>query len=127
MATIVFLIIAALIVWFSLSVIRTKKQTQKGRSKQEIFKYPGAGINAPLDACNAVKALEGKRFLAQEAPSLPLQECDAEECHCKYEHFKDRRDIIDKDRRNEHGSAQNIFKDSSSNDRRERKDRRSAD
>jgi hypothetical protein len=43
------------------------------------------------NACEAVKKLEGKRFLSKEAPRLPLPDCGAEHCRCRYVHFKDRR------------------------------------
>jgi len=47
---------------------------------------------APATACAAVLACKGKRFLSAEAPRLPLPECDARRCDCKYRHFADRRD-----------------------------------
>lgn len=43
-------------------------------------------------ACHAAHAIEGIRFLATEAPKLPLAECDARQCTCRYRHFDDRRD-----------------------------------
>ena len=42
-------------------------------------------------ACQAVKRLEGKRFLSAEAPSLPLLDCEVEHCRCRYVDFGDRR------------------------------------
>lgn len=45
--------------------------------------------------CKAVTALDGKRFLSDEAPSLPLAGCDSPQaCRCVYEHFNDRRTEI---------------------------------
>jgi len=44
------------------------------------------------NACEAVKKLEGKRFLSKEAPHLPLPGCGAAHCHCRYVHFKDGRE-----------------------------------
>ena len=44
-------------------------------------------------ACPAVKTLGPKRFLADEAPRLPLPECSsAWRCKCVYRHFSDRRE-----------------------------------
>ncbi len=43
------------------------------------------------DPCPAALAVRGDRFLASEAPSVPLRDCDALSCHCWYEHFDDRR------------------------------------
>ncbi len=42
-------------------------------------------------ACAAAQACKGKRFLSSEAPRLPLKECDASRCECRYRHFADRR------------------------------------
>lgn len=42
-------------------------------------------------ACEAVQACRGKRFLSSEAPRLPLQGCNADQCQCRYRHHPDRR------------------------------------
>ena len=43
-------------------------------------------------ACPAIKNLGGKRFLASEAPRLPLPDCSsAWHCKCVYRHYADRR------------------------------------
>jgi hypothetical protein len=42
-------------------------------------------------ACRSVKKLEGKRFLAKEAPQFPLPNCEVRPCRCSYAHFDDRR------------------------------------
>jgi hypothetical protein len=42
--------------------------------------------------CAAVRALSGQRFLGEEAPRLPLADCDQPECSCSYRHHEDRRD-----------------------------------
>ncbi len=48
-------------------------------------------IRHPRHACAAVKRLSGRRLLSKEAPRLPLPECDADACSCRYAHFVDRR------------------------------------
>jgi hypothetical protein len=48
-------------------------------------------IVAPAKACQAALACKGKRFLSSEAPRLPLKQCDAARCDCRYRHFPDRR------------------------------------
>jgi hypothetical protein len=48
-------------------------------------------IAAPANACEAAQACKGKRFLSGDAPWLPLEECDAKRCECKYRHYEDRR------------------------------------
>ena len=47
-------------------------------------------------ACEAAKALEGKRFLSSAAPRIPLPDCDVLECKCRFIHHKDRRDGDDR-------------------------------
>ena len=43
-------------------------------------------------ACARATALTSRRFLAREAPALPLKGCTrAAECNCLYKHFTDRR------------------------------------
>jgi hypothetical protein len=48
---------------------------------------------------NRVQALAKNRFLAKEAPRLPLDECTVADCQCEYKHHDDRRD--EEDRREE--------------------------
>lgn len=43
-------------------------------------------------ACPAVREMAGRRFLCAEAPLLPLPECTAETCTCRFERHADRRD-----------------------------------
>ena len=56
--------------------------------------YHGVTIHQCAAACGNVLSLNGKRFLASEAPSLPVFGCTAKECTCIYEHHKDRRSDI---------------------------------
>jgi hypothetical protein len=53
--------------------------------------YHAVSIRYPMNACEAAKQLTDKRFLANEAPKLPLPKCTASSCHCRYEHYEDRR------------------------------------
>lgn len=41
--------------------------------------------------CEAVQKLAGQRFLSAEAPTLPLADCTAANCGCRYRHHADRR------------------------------------
>lgn len=61
-------------------------------------KYHAVSLRFASNACAAAKALQGERFLATEAPSLPLADCDAPNCECHFTHHDDRRS--GKDRRN---------------------------
>jgi len=44
------------------------------------------------NCCEAVKEIVGMRFLSNEVPMFPLNECDRyDQCRCKYERWDDRR------------------------------------
>ena len=53
--------------------------------------FPAASVSCGHDACQAARELTEKRYLAWEAPNLPLAGCDAERCDCRYNHYSDRR------------------------------------
>jgi hypothetical protein len=78
------------------------------KRKVSVRRPPGAAVRhlfhgvavKPPEACRckAVAALEGRRFLSDEAPSLPLAGCDTPHaCRCVYEHFNDRRTLVRRD------------------------------
>jgi hypothetical protein len=80
-----------------------EKQLQRPARKAENTAYHAVSISFGKDACDAAKARTGQRFLAKEAPPLPLPECDATQCECHYRHHKDRR--ARSDRRSPFGSG----------------------
>ena len=58
----------------------------------ESSKYRGVQVTASTDACcEAAKAISGKRFLSDNVPMLPLDDCDANNCQCTYKLYDDRR------------------------------------
>ena len=64
-----------------------KKQSDSSKSR-----YRAVQIHSQArDACAAVQALAGRRFLSDEVPKLPLEDCDAAECRCTYRLYDDRR------------------------------------
>lgn len=65
--------------------------------------------------CNAVKAIEGKRFLSAEAPTLPVKGCDNPNCHCDYIHHEDRRTD---DRRTDTGIQHDLYGQSGESEKR---------
>jgi hypothetical protein len=73
------------------------------------------------DACDAVKRIEAKRFLPDDAPQFPLPGCDAPKCSCRYVHHEDRRDG---DRRNPFGQHASEPPASADAKRRSKTDRR---
>lgn len=60
-------------------------------------KHHAVSIAVGRATCRNVESLIGARFLAGEAPSLPLKGCNINECRCHYVHHADRR--TDGDRR----------------------------
>ena len=65
--------------------------------------YEAVTIHSYKDKCLAAAQVAGKRFLSSEAPSIPLESCTSETCHCVYMHHGDRR--TGSDRRGHHESA----------------------
>ena len=60
--------------------------------------FHGIAIEPGEDACEAVRQLAGHRFLSEDAPRLPLDECQCvQECRCVYRHFTDRRTHVRRD------------------------------
>lgn len=63
-----------------------------GSSEQQQHSYRSVEIIPHSSGrCAAVDSLAGYRILADEAPSLPLPDCDYAECKCRYAPYKDRR------------------------------------
>ena len=91
-------------------------------STRSTASFHAVSIKHAENACEAAKAMAGMRFLSSAAPRLPLGECNAQECLCRFIHHADRRS--GNERRNPYGSA--IAKDSADGgeDRRAVEDRR---
>ena len=54
--------------------------------------WHAVSIAAGKGSCQAAVTLKRRRFLAGEAPRLPLEPCDQPgRCTCVYKHFSDRR------------------------------------
>lgn len=84
-------------------------------------RYHALSVRFGLGACQRARALHGKRFLAAEAPILPLDGCTVSRCQCRIVHHRDRR--IGDDRRSPFqggfgGSAGRIGEDRRLADRR---------
>ena len=75
----------------------TGKQTAPSKkaandSNYESSKYRGVQVTANNDACcDAAKAIVGQRFLSNDVPMLPLDDCDSNNCQCTYKLYDDRR------------------------------------
>ena len=87
--------------------------------------YPAVSIRCG-NGCDAAQALKGCRFLGDEAPTLPLKNCTAEVCDCRYVHHVDRRTGI-LDRRRNRVSEDELPSDSDLEDQRSGRGRRASD
>lgn len=93
---------------------------------QPASRYRAASILANRCACDAVKIVEGKRYLAVQAPKLPLQDCSADRCTCRYVRHEDRRSSQG-DRRALYSLQTDLYGVDGQPDRRTRRGRRRAD
>lgn len=91
-------ILAILILLLLLIFVRRPKEKEKTRTTaprppagKPDTRYHAVSLKFPPSACDAAKAMEGERYLSAEAPNIPLPECDAATCKCRYVHHKDRR------------------------------------
>lgn len=102
------LIVVLMLLWYLImrrsSESATKKQPRLEQHGQEtVDEFHAVSIKFDADACLHAKALQGRRFLAREAPNLPLDNCDSNKCSCRFVHHDDRRS--GKDRRSPFGSG----------------------
>ena len=66
------------------------------RRKDSSTEFHSVSIKLSKNACAAAEDLSGQRFLATTAPTLPLPECDVDDCTCRFEHHEDRRSRKDR-------------------------------
>jgi hypothetical protein len=88
--------------------------------------FPAVSIKFGPSACQAVKDLTDKRFLADEAPGIPLKSCNSANCTCKYVHHEIRREH-DQDRRAPNSLRATLHGTSGKPERRQGGRRRSSD
>ena len=85
--------------------------------------YHAVAIKYSENACDAAKAMTGRRFLSTAAPHLPLPDCDFLDCRCQFAQYDDRR--VGHDRRSPFAPAGATDGTGSyEKERRERTDRR---
>jgi hypothetical protein len=88
--------------------------------------FPSVSIKFGPSACQSVKDLTDKRFLADEAPSVPLINCNSANCTCKFVHHEIRREQ-DEDRRAPSALRTSLYDTSGNPERRHGGRRRSSD
>lgn len=124
------LVLALLLsIWWLIMRIRRNnleeraEETTATRKVENTSAFHAVSLKYSSNACDAAKAMTGRRFLSGAAPRLPLPGCDALECRCGFAHHEDRRS--GNDRRSPfnpatHGGGTGTFKV----ERRDRRDRR---
>ena len=123
------LLFAALILalaWLAMRVMRGSPRAEKSTAPQiapAATPYHAVSLEYSSNACDAAKAMTGRRFLSSAAPRLPLPECDSLECRCRFVHHDDRR--TGKDRRSPFSPARPVAGTGTFNvERRQNEDRR---
>lgn len=68
-----------------------QKQAPPANTPPPSNRFHAVTIKARANACPAARSLVTKKFIAKEAPRLPLENCTVPNCQCSYEHYDDRR------------------------------------
>ena len=93
-----FVALVLAIAWLVIRILRgARDETPSEAPRIASSAYHAVSLQYSETACDAAKAMTGRRFLATAAPRLPLPECDSLECRCRFIHHEDRRS--GKDRR----------------------------
>jgi hypothetical protein len=53
--------------------------------------FHAVSILPTQQGCPSAESIRAQRFLSEDAPGLPLADCSAVDCRCKYIHYADRR------------------------------------
>lgn len=123
---IITLILVALLAWFLWRNIssNTERHKIKHRHPHEQHPYHSVSVETESSACKAQDKIKNTRFLSDDAPPLPLPNCQAKDCQCHYQHYEDRRDPHGT-RRNDFGLSHDLFGGDGQLNRRDKKsDRR---
>lgn len=73
-------------------MFKGKRSRRKTSVRTIVHLFHGVQVIPGQAACEAVRSLDGKRLLSEDAPMLPLTDCpQATQCTCRYRHFQDRR------------------------------------
>ena len=106
--TLAVVLLLLLAIWWLLRKRRAGQDEARNptprRSKKSA--YHAVSIRFQPDACDAAKAMAGRRFLATAPPKLPLPECSVMKCRCRFAHHEDRRS--GKDRRSPFAPTQTL-------------------
>ena len=99
-----------------------KREAQPSVRETQSTKFHAVSIRLGRNACTTAKEIQGERFLASEAPQMPLPGCDVSDCQCRFVHYKDRR--ATDDRRNPYSGTMGITTGNLKQEQRTGQDRR---
>ena len=102
-------------------VKQAAKTTSPGKKSSE---FHAVAIICNDSACDAAKALLGKRFLSDDVPRLPLDDCTSLACECQFRHYADRRHATNR-RSQFSADISGVTGVHKQNERKRNKDRRS--
>lgn len=97
--TLLFIALILAILWLAIRILRGSPKPAVASAPTIADKsspYHAVSLQYSSNACDAAKAMTGRRFLSSAAPRLPLPECDALECRCRFAHHADRRTGADR-------------------------------
>jgi hypothetical protein len=69
--------------------ILTKRS--KSATPERSYTHRAAEIASGECACDAVRKVEGRRFLVNDVPPIPVPDCTSLNCKCSYIRYNDRR------------------------------------
>jgi hypothetical protein len=72
------------------------RRSPRAPVKSADTRFRAVSIRPGEGSCEAARQLAPLRFLYGKSPALPLPECDAASCTCRYVHFSDRRSGVDR-------------------------------
>ena len=76
---------------------RVANRRARGAPAQDT-RFRAVSVRPGEDSCEAARQFGKMRFLCAKAPGLPLPECTAAACNCRYVHHADRRSGTDRRR-----------------------------
>lgn len=95
----------------------------RNQPRQNANHHYGVYVQIDSNPCDAIRAIAGHRYLSEEAPRLPLPDCDRNRCRCMLQPQNDRR--AGHDRRGDSFSAYGNFElERHTQKREDKRDRR---
>ncbi|MHA7815488.1 MAG: hypothetical protein ACX93N_03365 [Pseudohaliea sp.] len=106
---------------------RARPSRRSPASQQHTGPFAAVSVEPAAIACDAARRAAGRRYLRDEAPGVPLRDCDGRRCGCRLQTHADRRQS-GTDRRLGVGLQSELYLTSGNGDRRgARRGRRSTD